>query len=158
MISRSHVPPPMRSRIVLATPPPRLGRNLTWAVSQTFTIPIVLDAGIATVPDNAAGGVDIVATGVSSFSDEGVTEEEEKIETLLPTSPPGTYVPSPHGPFLLRGVALTFPVATATATLGRAPDRDRRVLGGTELPPLVDYLGNGDGTYAPASRCQRAAR
>jgi DNA-binding beta-propeller fold protein YncE len=135
--------------IVLATPPPRLGRNPTWAVSQTFTIPIVLDAGIATVLDNAAGGVDIVATGVSSFSDEGVTEEEEKLETLLPTSPPGTYVPSPDGPFLLRGVALTFPVATATATLDGRPSVIVASLGGAEFPPLVDYLGNGDGTYAP---------
>ncbi len=135
--------------IVLATPSPRLVGNPTWAVSQTFTIPIVLDAGIATVLDNAAGGVDIVATGVSSFVDEGVTEEEEKVETLLPTSPPGTFVPSPDGPFLLRGVAETFPVATATATLDGRATVIVASLGGAEIPPLVDYLGNGDGTYAP---------
>jgi hypothetical protein len=134
--------------IVLAAPPPRLRGSFTWAVSHTFTIPIILDAGIATVPDNAAGGVDIVATGVTSFSDEGVTEEEEELETLLPTSTPGTFVPAPHGPFLLRGVAVTFPVATATATLDGRPTVIVASLGGTELPPLVDYLGNGDGTYA----------
>ena len=135
--------------IVLAAPPPRLRGSFTWAVSHTFTIPIILDAGIATVPDNAAGGVDIVATGVTSFSDEGVTEEEEKLETLLPASPPGTFVPSPHSPFLLRGVAVTFPVATAAATLDGRPTVIVASRGGSGLPPLVDYLGNGDGTYAP---------
>jgi hypothetical protein len=40
-------------------------------------------------------------------------------------------------------------VATATATLDGRPTVIVASRGGSGFPPLVDYLGNGDGTYAP---------
>ncbi len=124
--------------VVLAAPPATPGGNPTWAVSQTFFPIPGFVTSIATVADNAAGGVDIVVTGAPSLS----STSQAYLVTYVPSGAPGHYEPSG-----LTMSSQAFPTAIATATIAGDPAVIVGSFAEPSTPPLDDYPGNSIGTF-----------
>jgi len=127
--------------VVAAAPPATPGGRPTWSVSQVLSGLPGLLTNIATILDNAAGGVDIVAI---LRSPNAAPVSQVLLVTFLPTTVLGHFVPSGQNPMLGQ----TLPDALATATIDGSPALIVGSFGEPNFPPLVDYLSNGNGTYA----------
>ncbi len=139
--------------VVLAAPPATPGANPTWAVSQTLFVPIQNLSNITTVVDNAAGGVDIVATAQPGipFRNEGA------LDVFRPSGVPGIFELSPQftrveqdffdaGFFIDPGIVdIPYSIATATTNGGSTVIAGSLTTNG--FPPLVSYPGLSDGTF-----------